>query len=222
MCLPRLYSYKVFRSSSLEGSHLRAHFSLCLRAPLSTVLSRPPSLATNRRVTRASSIFAFSIFLAVVFLVLASCPPTRLEGALYGALLVARLCPICALTKCCSSRFIVSPHSHRCVTSGSLPRSRISIPLPIARPQVLRGRVLVLLFHFTFLLIELTRGPFVLASPCTGTPHTCAGNSTICAGARTLPCDSRTRRLDLLPHRQDADVPAHSPRLPRPHPLILR
>jgi len=60
------------------------------------------------------------------------------------------------------------------------------------------------------------------SSPCTGTPHTCAGNSTMCAGARTLPCDPRTPRLGLLPHRQDADVPAHSSRLPRPPPLILR
>ena len=134
----------MFRSSSLEGSHLRAHFSLCLRASFSTVLSRPPSLATNRRVTRASSISRFSLVLPCP--VPASCPHTRPTVHLAERYTAARFRPICALTECCLSRLIVSPHSHGCVTSGSLPRSRVST------------------ISFPLLLIELTRGHYVLAS----------------------------------------------------------
>ncbi len=40
----------------------------------------------------------------------------------------ARPCPICTLIECCLSQFIVSLHSHGCVTSGILPSCLILLP----------------------------------------------------------------------------------------------
>src|SRR6266705_5371398 len=161
MCLLRPYSYKVFRSSSLEGSHLRAHFSLCLRASFSTVLSRPPSLATNRRVTRASSISRFSLVVSCP--VPASCLHTRPTLHLAERYTAARLCPICTLTECCLFRII----SRRTLTGARLRDLYFEVGLlyfsPLHVPEYFET-CLGSTTSFPLLLIELTRRPFVLAS----------------------------------------------------------
>ena len=139
--------------------------SICV-SRVSFVSSHPLSdIATNRRVTRASSISCF--FLAPLFC-FPPCPPrvhTR-DSTVHFAerYTAARSCPIRALTECCLSPVIVSPHFHKCVTSGILPSLSVLYSCPSHVSEFLRGRVLVLLPPFTFLLIELTRGPFVLAS----------------------------------------------------------